>query len=74
MKTMKKRSLSFYTVTLPMISKDIFHLETKPEINENVFKTPLPSYPAGNYMFRVNNRNTRTRCEICLASVCCLYC
>ena len=21
--------------------------------------------PAGNYMFRVNNRNTRTRCQIC---------
>ena len=23
-------------------------------------------YPAGNYMFKVNNRNTRTRREICL--------
>ena len=23
-------------------------------------------YPAGNYMFKVYNRNTRTRCEICL--------
>ena len=22
--------------------------------------------PAGNYMFKVNNRNTRRRCEICL--------
>ena len=21
--------------------------------------------PAGNYIFKVNNRNTRTRCEIC---------
>ena len=21
-------------------------------------------YPAGNYIFKVNNRNTRTRCEI----------
>ena len=21
--------------------------------------------PAGNYMFKVNNRNTKTRCEIC---------
>ena len=26
---------------------------------------PLISLPAGNYMFKVNNRNTRTRCEIC---------
>ena len=23
------------------------------------------SYPADNYMFKVNNRSTRTRCEIC---------
>ena len=23
------------------------------------------NYPAGNYMFKVNNRNTRTRREIC---------
>ena len=23
-------------------------------------------YPAGNYMFKVNNGNTRTRCEIYL--------
>ena len=41
--------------------------------------------PAGNYMFKVNNRNTRTRCEIgskltiktperCQASFWCLYC
>ena len=22
-------------------------------------------YPDGNYMFKVNNRNTRTRCDIC---------
>ena len=22
-------------------------------------------FPVGNYMFKVNNRNTRTRCEIC---------
>ena len=25
----------------------------------------ISQYPAGNYMFKVNNRNTRTRCEIC---------
>ena len=23
------------------------------------------TFPAGNYMFKVNNRHTRTRCEIC---------
>ena len=25
--------------------------------------------PAGNYIFKVNNRNTRTRCEICSKSI-----
>ena len=29
----------------------------------NVFH--LLTNPAGNYMFKVNNRNTRARCEIC---------
>ena len=32
-----------------------------------VFETLFPShhYPAGNNMFKVNDRNTKTRCEIC---------
>ena len=25
----------------------------------------MKRYPAGNYKFKVNNRNTRTRCEMC---------
>ena len=25
----------------------------------------LDAFQAGNYMFKVNNRNNRTRCEIC---------
>ena len=32
-------------------------------INENLFE--VIHNPAGNYMFKVNNKNTRTRCEIC---------
>ena len=28
-------------------------------------KSTIYTVPAGNYMFKVNNRNTRTRCEIC---------
>ena len=28
-------------------------------------KTKMCPCPAGNYMFKVNNGNTRTRCEIC---------
>ena len=27
-------------------------------------KSVIPNYPAGKYMFKVNNRNTRPRCEI----------
>ena len=25
----------------------------------------MGTYPGGNYMFKVNNRNIRTKCEIC---------
>ena len=32
----------------------------------DTYNTKYDTYnPAGNYMFKVNNRNTRTRCEIC---------
>ena len=27
-------------------------------------------FPTGNYMFKVNNRNTKTRCEICSKLLC----
>ena len=33
---------------------------------ENYFHKNVRSYPVGIYLFKVNNRNTRTRCEICL--------
>ena len=32
--------------------------------DKRLYKTK--SYPAGNYMFKGNNRNTRAMCEICL--------
>ena len=28
-------------------------------------KLSVFSFPAGKYMFKVNNRNIRTRCELC---------
>ena len=28
-------------------------------------RNSIVTNPAGNYMLKVNNRNTRTRCEIC---------
>ena len=34
-------------------------------IYKNLGLIHSPNYPAGNYMFRVNNRNTRRKCEIC---------
>ena len=37
----------------------------------------LEIIPAGNYMFKVNNRNTRARCEVCsklTIKIWCLYC
>ena len=32
---------------------------------EKLNKQDFNTIPAGNYMLKVNNRNTRTRCEIC---------
>ena len=32
---------------------------------QNLRKLSWVNYPVGNYMFEVNNENTRTRCEIC---------
>ena len=34
-------------------------------LNKDFNNQEINSYPAGNCMFKVNNRNTRTRCEIC---------
>ena len=33
--------------------------------NQVVINCNIPCYPAGIYLLKVNNRNTRTRCEIC---------
>ena len=35
-----------------------------------IFETSreLSVYPAGNYIFKVKNRNTKTKCEICSES------
>ena len=30
-----------------------------------LFAVKVKSYPDGNYMFKVNNKNTRIGCEIC---------
>ena len=48
------------------ISKlEAFNLLEK-EILAQVFSLNVTKfYPAGIYLFKVNNRNTRTRCEIC---------
>ena len=55
------------------------------QCNAMTFVYTIGKYPAGNYLFKVNNKSTRTRCEICskltiktpeqrLASFWCLYC
>ena len=45
------------------------HCQTKPVALRDSAKMVLAcniiKNPAGNYMFKVNNRNTRTRCKIC---------
>ena len=34
-------------------------------LTDDVVKVATANSPAGNYVFKVNNRNTRTRSEIC---------
>ena len=36
-----------------------------PVKNKQKYNKAMQEYPAGIYLFKVNNRNTRTRCEIC---------
>ena len=52
-------SLSSSNPTLRSSSQLTAHLTRKRDLIER------SNSPAGNYMFKVNNRNTRTRCEIC---------
>ena len=52
----------------------IFFLQKQSCMQKNVHKLPqtlhryltnFSTRPAGNYMFKANNKNTRTKCEIC---------
>ena len=46
---------------------NFLHLYTRIDY-ESVSYITILVYPAGNYLFKVNNRNTRTRFEICSKS------
>ena len=45
--------------------KDHIKLQNLFPINGNSFQRKPNLIPAGIYLLKVNNRNTRTRCEIC---------
>ena len=60
-------------------------IKTKPYQKNKGQATWKCNFPAGNYLFKVNNKSFRARCEICseltiktperrLASFWCLYC
>ena len=51
----------YLSLILPIRFLRILKQEKKISVHLIEFKT----FPAGNDMFKVNNRNTRTRCEIC---------
>ena len=40
-------------------------VQRNPFIHSRSVEVVAISFPDGNYMFKVNNRNSRTRCEIC---------
>ena len=67
-----KNNILFYLIlpmdcSLPVESTPQIHFEnaSDKDVDETSRKSYVDYYPAGNYMFKVNNRNTRTRCEIC---------
>ena len=57
-------------------------LSREPDFLLSIIQCQVTLCPTGNYMVKVNNRSTRTRCEICskltiktpMASFWCLYC
>ena len=53
----------FYVNELFVPSRNIFKARSHMALEIPLRKN---SFPAGIYLFKINNRNTRTRCEICL--------
>ena len=72
-------SVILVTVLQRNITSYFLHLDEEQTLNEFpippksnshvsydvLFLSSMLASPAGNYIFKVNNRNTRTRCEIC---------
>ena len=60
---------TFESIFMPQLHNCVIILILKINVKKTglgIWKeTPKQNVPAGNYMFKVNNRNTRTRCEIC---------
>ena len=58
---LSRRSLSEAEISL--LSKGLKFVPTANKIDRAKLKTELGEYLAGIYLLKVNNRNTRTRCE-----------
>ena len=54
-------------IHIPVLSLDSLNIKLLSEASFNNLTNGASQgdYPAGNYMFKVNNRNSRTRCELC---------
>ena len=52
-------------VTYSRYEINTVHLLNAKEIMRSKKAGPDSAIPTGNFMFKVNNRNTRIRCEIC---------
>ena len=61
------RRIFFYylVLTLKVIFQILKDEKEKHRFIPELFMNVAVIYPAGNYMFKVNIRNTRTRCGIC---------
>ena len=57
-----------FALQVTVLNAPLFSLQPKKMITEIIseWMHMKNEYPAGIYLFKVNNRNTRTMCEICL--------
>ena len=57
--------LQYIVLASDIISAYLDHIKPIANCCSSVETGSIDNSPAGNYMFKVNSRNTRTRCEVC---------
>ena len=59
------KNLILQDIIVKVVSNKILKIVTDATLGKMQFSLRKRAIPAGNYIFKVNNISTRTRCEIC---------